>query len=180
MILFQQTKNGDIMLTYLLILVLKIIENAIGTLRMILVTNGSKHAAAGLQLLCSSIWIISTSIVVINIQKDLLKIVFFILGCTAGSYVGSILEEKMAFGECMIMCISSLEIMDQIRECGYNLTSTKGTGIGIKNIIFIMTTRKKKMKLINTLRKLDPEIFIMSGSFLYEKTTLHKTQNNAI
>lgn len=157
------------MLTYFLIFILKVVENAISTIRMIFVSNNRKALAALLQLLCSLIWIVTTSMVVIDIQKDLVKIIFFCLGCTAGSYIGSFIEEKLALGSCMIICISTLDIMDDIRNYGYSLTSTKGTGLDTKNIIFIMTLRRKKRKLISILKELDESAYIMSGSFLHEK-----------
>lgn len=157
------------MITYFLIFILKVIENTVSTLRMIFVSNNRKVLAALLQLLCSLIWIVTTSMVVIDIKNDLIKILFFCLGCTTGSYIGSFVEEKLALGSCMLICISSLDIMDDIRNYGYSLTSTKGTGLDTKNIIFIMTNRRKKRNLVSFLKKLDNNIFIMSGSFLQEK-----------
>ena len=158
------------MFLYFLIFILKVIENAIGTLRMIFVSNGRKYFAALLQLLCSLIWAISTSMVVINILEEPLKVIFFALGCSFGSYLGSILEEKLALGTNMVICITGLDIMDEIRLSGYSLTSTKGTGFGTKNIIFIITPRRKKRKLIQILKKLDSSAFIISGNFGQEKS----------
>lgn len=172
MIIFFKNINGDIVFIYFLIFILKVIENAVSTLRMIFVSNGRKYLSALLQLVCSLIWIITTSMVVINITEDFIKVLFFALGCTVGSYIGSILEEKIALGSSIVICISTLDIMDDIRNYGYSLTSTKGTGLDTKNIIFIMTFRRKKKNLIHILKKLDPDSFIMSGAFLYEKNPL--------
>ena len=62
----------------------------------------------------------------------------------------------------MIICITSLDIMDQIRNKGFALTSTKGTGINeTKNILFITIPRRKKQVLIETLRKLDNDCYII-------------------
>lgn len=158
------------MLTYFLIFILKVIENAISTLRMILVSTNQKYLSTILQLLCSIIWIITTSMVVINLKEDILKVIFFALGCTVGSFLGSVLEEKLAIGNIMIICISSLDIMDNIREYNFKLTSTKGTGLDTKNIIFIMISRKQKKNLINIIKNIDPNSFITSCPFIYEKS----------
>lgn len=158
------------MFTYFLIFILKVIENAISTLRMILVSNNQKYLSTILQLLCSIIWIITTSMVVINLKEDILKVIFFALGCTVGSFLGSVLEEKLAIGNIMIICISSLDIMDNIREYNFKLTSTKGTGLDTKNIIFIMISRKQKKNLINIIKNIDPNSFITSCPFIYEKS----------
>lgn len=153
------------MFTYLLIFFLKLIENALATLRLILVSNGKKLLGSILQFICSLIWVVSTIVVIDNLNKDFLKIFVFALGCLAGSYVGSFLEEKLALGNNMIICITSFDIMDEIRKNGFALTSTKGTGINeTKNILFITISRKKKQNLIDLLRKLDKNCFIIVES----------------
>jgi len=150
------------MLTYLLIFFSKLIENALATLRLILVSSGKKLLGSILQFICSLIWVISTMVVIQDLNSDILKIFIFALGCLAGSYVGSFLEEKIALGNNMIICITSLDIMDQIRSNGFALTSTKGTGINeTKNILFITISRRKKKMLIDLLKKLDSNCFII-------------------
>lgn len=155
------------MTTYLLIFFLKIFENAINTLRLLYTSSNQKFLSSLLQMLCSLLFITTTSMVVIN-SNDFLIIIIFSLGCTIGSYIGSVLEEKIALGNNIIICITEKDIMDNIRNNGYKLTSTKGTGLDIKNIIFIMTSRKKKRKLVKLLKELDENIFIMSGNAVYE------------
>ena len=70
----------------------------------------------------------------------------------------------------MVICITKQNIMNEIRSFGYSLTSTKGNGLDVKNIIFIMTTRRKKGKLIEILKNLDANAFIISGNFGQEKS----------
>ena len=82
-------------MTYILIFLFKVIENTLSTLRIIVISKKRKLLGAILQGTISIIWIISTSMVVINIQKDPLKILSFTLGALIGSYIGSIVEEKL-------------------------------------------------------------------------------------
>ena len=63
-------------LIYIFIFLAKIIENAIATLRLIVVANGKKMLGAILNLVISIIWIISTGLVVVNF-KDPFKIIVF-------------------------------------------------------------------------------------------------------
>ena len=84
------------MFTYLFIFFSKIIENTLSTLRLIVVANGKKKLGAILNGIISFTWIFSTSIVIININKDVFKIFFFCLGAIVGSYLGSVIEEKIA------------------------------------------------------------------------------------
>jgi hypothetical protein len=88
---------------YLLIFISKILENTIATLRLIVVANGKKKLGAVLQGLVSFVWIIVTGIVIIDVNKDIFKIITFVLGSTVGSYLGSIIEEFIALGNNLII-----------------------------------------------------------------------------
>jgi len=80
-------------LIYILILIFKITENTLSTIRIIVIADRKKLLGAILQGTISIIWIISTSLVVIDI-KDPIKILSFTLGAIIGSYLGSTIEEK--------------------------------------------------------------------------------------
>ena len=80
-------------LIYILILLFKITENTLSTIRIIVIADRKKLLGAILQGTVSIIWIISTSLVVIDI-KDPIKIISFTLGAIIGSYLGSTIEEK--------------------------------------------------------------------------------------
>lgn len=85
-------------MTYILIFLAKILENSLSTLRIILVSNGKKVIGAILQGLITLVWLWSAATVIININDDIYKIIFFILGSSIGSFLGSFIEEKIAIG----------------------------------------------------------------------------------
>ena len=78
---------------YILIFAFKITENTLSTIRIIAIAHRKKLLGAILQGTVSIIWIISTSLVVIDI-KNPIKIISFTLGAIIGSYLGSTIEEK--------------------------------------------------------------------------------------
>ena len=88
-------------MTYLIIFISKLIENTFSTLRIILIANNKKLLGAIFTFLISIIWIISVSFIVFDF-KDYLKILIFGSGSAIGSYLGNILEEKLALG-CIIV-----------------------------------------------------------------------------
>ena len=89
-------------MTYLIIFLLKIVENTIATLRLIIVANGKKLLGAVLNFIMSIVWVISTSLVVQNF-KNILNVLFFSLGCFVGSYLGSLIETKIGIGSNMLL-----------------------------------------------------------------------------
>ena len=147
-------------ITYILIFIFKIIENTLSTLRIILVSNGKKILGAILQGAVSIVWVISTSLVVINIQKDPLKIIAFTLGALIGSYIGSIIEEKLALGTNMLTTIidktKTTKIIKNLKKQKYEVIILNGkTKDELKNILLIITKRKKIKNVIKTIKNID-------------------------
>ncbi len=83
------------MLCCIIIFINKVIENMLGTVRIIVIAKNRKIVGAVLNGLISLIWILSASMVLVNIDNNPYKIVAFCLGAVIGSYLGSIVEENM-------------------------------------------------------------------------------------
>ena len=153
------------LIIYLIILLLKILENAIATLRSIILNTGKKALGAFLNLVISLIWIFSTSIVLIDIQKDLFKIVAFAIGSYIGSYVGCLVEEKLAIGTNLIICITSKEketLINKLEELNYDVIVIEAKdNQDDKNVLFIMTPRKSRRRVINTIKRIDKKSSII-------------------
>lgn len=148
-------------MNYILIFVLKVMENALSTLRLILVSNGRKLLGSILLLMVSVVWIISSSIAIINISIQM--IIIFALGSLIGSYIGSLLEEKLALGNNLIICISEKNICLDLRKNGYIVTMITGKGLNNeKEVLLIAIKRKKNNELIRYISSLDSKAIIIS------------------
>ena len=158
---------------YLAIFICKIVENAVGTLRLIVVANGKKKLGALLQGIVALVWIFGTGIVIVDINKDIFKIVIFVIGSIAGSYLGSIIEEKIALGSNMLICITKEKFENIIKT---KLNNYKITTICEKDnnhsVLLIVLKRKEINKISKILKKTDKDIVIIS-----EKA---KTINNIV
>lgn len=80
-------------MTYIIIFLFKFIENTLSTIRIIILSKGKKLLGAFLQGIVTLVWAISISMTIMDIN-DYKKILFFCLGASTGSYVGSYIEEK--------------------------------------------------------------------------------------
>ncbi|MCI9433667.1 MAG: DUF2179 domain-containing protein [Bacilli bacterium] len=151
-------------LTYLAIFIAKIIENALSTLRLIVVAKGKKLFGAILQFVIAFVWVITTGIVVVNVKDDPLKVVFFAFGSLIGSYLGSLIEEKIALGSDLIKVIIDKNNYQRINKelsKKYLVTST----IGEKQnkhvyILFIIAKKKERNNIISLIQKLDEKAII--------------------
>lgn len=156
-------------LLYLFIFSSKTIENALGTLRVIVVANGKKTLSAVLQAVISVMWITAAGAVVINVTKDPLKIVFFALGSGFGSYLGSFIEQKMALGSNMITSIVDQNfgsiIANKLRDQGYAVTVLSGEGKDkLRSILMIMVPRKDRFEVVDIIKTIDENSMVVSGN----------------
>ena len=152
---------------YFLIFISKTIEVALGTIRLIMVANGKKLLGALLQGIIAVVWILVTSIVVININKDPFKIVAFALGCSFGSYVGSFIEEKIALGNNLLIAIVNknleVDISNNIRKKNFAVTIIDGHGKEKRSsILIILVARKKRQQITNIIKKYDESAMIVA------------------
>lgn len=153
---------------YIFIFIIKIIENTLGTLRVIVVSNGKKWMGAILNGIISIIWIVGTGMVLINVNKDPLKVVFFCLGSVFGSYLGSYMEETLALGNNVLISIVNYNLGEliarELRKEKYAVTCLVGNGKdSLKTILMIMTSRKKTQECVNLISCIDPKAMIISG-----------------
>lgn len=145
---------------YFLIFISKVIENGLSTLRLIVVANGKKILGAFLQFIISLVWVLVTGVVVTNLTSDPLKIIFFALGSLVGSYIGSIIEEKIALGDILINCITdNKNLNNHIKSIGYNTTSIVSDN---KIILLFIIPRKKKKEVLSIIKEIDKSCLIFS------------------
>lgn len=150
---------------YSMIFFSKVLENAFSTLRLIVVSNGKKWLGAILQFVVALIWIFVTSVVVTDLKKDLLKVFFFALGSFVGSYVGSIIEERLALGNNMIMAIvdpkNAFSIVQALKKEHYGVTILEGSGVEHdKIILMVLAPRKERQEISDIIKKYEPGAFI--------------------
>lgn len=152
-----------IYLIYFFIFIFKIIEDALATLRLIVVSNGKKGLGAILQFIITLIWIVLTGTVLMGLQKDLFKVLAFALGSLFGSYFGSFLEEKIALG--MNLVLVELENKNAIKLKNV-LEQKKFSLVTIFNdkssVLFIICKRRQMRIIITAIRSIDKKAIIIS------------------
>ena len=151
------------MLIYFLIFISKIIENALATLRLIVVANGKKILGAILQGIVALVWIFVTGIVIIDVDKDPIRIIIFCVGSIVGSYLGSLLEQKIGMGTNMLLCVVKEKYENDIKE---NLKDYQIITLCEKDknysILFIVMRRKEIKEISNIIKNIDNNVILIS------------------
>lgn len=154
------------MILYGLIFLSKVVENTLSTLRLIMVANGKKLLGAILNFIIALVWIFVTGAVIVDITKDPYKVLFFAIGSFVGSYIGSIIEEKVALGNNMLFTVINKNVAKKVTEIlrknGAIVTILTGEKNDNKIILMIVIKRKKRRDVVKLIRKLDCNSIIIS------------------
>ncbi len=151
-------------MVYFLIFVFKIIEDALATLRLIVVSNGKKVFGAVLQFVVTLIWLVLTGTVLLGIREDIFKAIAFSFGALAGSYLGSYLEEKIALGTNLFKVEVKNDIVNdlekKLNDSNFDFTMIKNGKN--KTILEIRGARKRKKTLADIIFSFDKKAVIIS------------------
>ena len=143
---------------YLTIFVSKLLENIFSTLRIIFIANNKKIIGAVLTFIISIIWILSVSFIIVDFD-DYLKIICFALGSAFGSFLGNIIEEKIALG-CIVINFktnkSDLAFFNSVFQ-NYEKTIIK---LNNEYKFEIILKRKKQNKIIKIIKNRNNKIKI--------------------
>ncbi|MBF0384725.1 MAG: DUF2179 domain-containing protein [Candidatus Omnitrophica bacterium] len=146
----------------LLIFLVRIIDMSMDTIRILLLSKGKKMLAPILGFFQVLIWLLAIRQVFLNISNVACYIAYA-GGFAMGTYVGIILEEKLAIGFQVIRIITKKDetgLINILRNKGYGVTSIVGEGAtGKVNIIFTIVKRSETPQVLKTINEHNPNVF---------------------
>lgn len=135
---------------YIAIIIGKIIEVSMATVRIVLITKGERKIGAFIGFFEVSLWLMLVSSVLTNIMSDPLKVFAYAFGFALGNYTGSIVEEKIGIGLAEVQAIVKMEhgaaLAKALRDEGYAVTVMTGEGKNHPRNILLMFVPRKKIK----------------------------------
>ncbi len=150
---------------YTLILLGKIIEVSLSTLRIVLISKGERKIAAILAFFEISLWLTIVSKVLSNLSNDPLSAVVYAIGFVVGNYLGVKLEDFIGLGTAQFQIIVSKEdseiITDLIFSEGFAYTMVEAKGrFKERAIIYSLLPRKAGKKLSEDIKSLDIDALV--------------------
>lgn len=135
---------------YLIIFAGKIIEVTLGTLRIVLINRGERAIGACIALIEISLWLLIAGNVLSDYQSDPLKMLTYALAYALGNYMGSWLEERLAFGLCSVQTVvmdreTSDAICGALRQNGFAVTELSVQGRDNDTHFMLLTTLRRKL-----------------------------------
>lgn len=146
----------------LLIFLARVADVSIGTIRVILVMQGKKGLAPLLGFFESIIWLLAIGQIFQHIENPI-SYISYATGYAFGTYVGIILEEKMAIGRVVVRVITALpanDLIEYLEKKSHRYSNIDATGNdGKVNIIFTVVKRNTLKELIPKIKEYNPKAF---------------------
>lgn len=157
--------NPDIFLYVILPILIfcaRIIDVSIATLRIIFVMSGRKYLAPILGFFESLIWLVAISQIFQNIDNAV-SYIAFAAGFATGTYVGMMIEEKLALGSVVVRVITSRDataLVEHFRSRQFYYTNIPAEGReGKVNILFMVIKRDQLQEVLNIIIQFNPRAF---------------------
>jgi uncharacterized protein YebE (UPF0316 family) len=146
----------------LFIIVARILDVSIGTIRIIFVSKGYRFVAPILGFFEVLIWIMAAGQVMNNLNNFYYYIAWG-LGFAAGNWIGMYIESKLSLGDVILRIITNTnadEMIEFLREKGYILTSFNGEGgSGEVKLIFMVILRQNLKEVVEIIKSFNSNAF---------------------
>ncbi|MGI9572142.1 MAG: DUF2179 domain-containing protein [Candidatus Actinomarinaceae bacterium] len=159
----------DIFIAATSIFLLRLLDQTLGTLRMLYVNKGKPGFGALLGFVESAIWVLAISQVISDLNDPFL-IIGYALGFASGTIVGSYIESTIAIGDIVIRIFlpdvdDSKTIAKKLREESFGVTIINGEGMeGQVSIVWCVAPRKKAKQVLNIVDAINPDAYITTES----------------
>lgn len=143
-----------------MIFLARIMDVSISTLRMMFMINERRGVATLLGFIEVLIWLVAVGQALQHLS-NVFSYLAFAGGFATGTYVGMIIEKKLAVGLIMLRVVTvkadSHELIEYLRGLNYTVTSVDAEGNeGHVNVIFLAAPRKKLPELVNAVKRFNP------------------------
>lgn len=142
---------------------LRVINYAVGTVRLVFITRSRRIFAAALAFVEALIFAVVMASVVADL-RNVLNLMAYCFGAAVGSYVGMVIEARLVTSYSTVQIITKqygAQIAALLRDKGYGVTETTGRGRdGEVNILRTSINNRQVSDVLGAVAQVDPQAFI--------------------
>jgi uncharacterized protein YebE (UPF0316 family) len=154
---------SEAILVALGIFALRVVNNAIGTIRLVVLTRDRRGLAALFGFLESLTFAVSLGVVVNNLT-DVINMIAYCGGFSVGGYIGQIIEARFISSFVTVNVITSekgRDIAAALRDKGYGVTEILGEGgAGVVTVLRSVVARQQVGKVLKAVNDVDIQSFV--------------------
>ncbi len=163
-----------------LIFLARIMDVTLSTLRIVFVSKGMKHLSPIIGFFEVLIWLLAIGQIMRNMD-NFVNYVAYAGGFAAGTYIGLLVENKLAVGNVIVRIITKKnpsKLVNYLRSEGYGVTVVNAMGgKGSSKIVLTVVKRKDLKNAAKIIRKFNPNAFysvediryVNKGKFPYRR-----------
>lgn len=148
----------------LVVFLLRVTDVSMATLRMLLTMRNRRFLAPLIGFFEVLIWVVAIGIVVQHLRSPL-HVVGYAGGFATGSFVGLLLEERLALGLATIRTVvrsRGAELSAELREAGFGVTEMPGQGReGPVEVLYSVLPRRQVPPALELIDRAAPESFVV-------------------
>jgi len=146
----------------LIIFCARILDVSIDTIRIMLFSRGRRYLVALLGFVQVLIWLTVFRQIILHLSNWICYVAYA-GGFATGTFIGMLIEEKLAIGYQVLRVITrkdAKELIGHLKERNYGVTALDGEGAtGKVNIIFTIVKRVELETVIEIVKKFNPNAF---------------------
>ena len=149
--------NTTVFITFWLIVLARITDVTLDTIRTVAIVQGRRTFAAFLGFCQAIVYICAIAKVLLNMDHPVYALAYG-LGFACGTYLGITIEQRLAFGHQVVTLVTAkgVELAKALRAAGYRFAEVKGhVRDGDLTILYVETPRRLTPKLISDARAVD-------------------------
>jgi uncharacterized protein YebE (UPF0316 family) len=147
----------------LLILALRLVDVSLGTLRIILLSRRQRLLPALIGFVEVFTWLVAVTVVFSNLS-DVPRMLAYAAGFALGTYLGTLLESRLAIGNTMMRVVSpvgSPQAYDDLRRAGFAVTVVNADGRdGEVRLAFTIIPRRRRKEALSIVQGRNPTAFV--------------------
>ena len=148
----------------LVVFLLRVTDVSMATLRMLLIMRGRRFLAPMIGFFEILIWVTAIGIVVQHLQSPL-HVIGYAAGFASGSFLGLLLEERLALGLATVRAVvrsGGPELSAELRAAGFGVTEMVGRGKeGAVEVLYSVLPRRRVPDALKLIDAGAPDSFVV-------------------
>ncbi len=159
---FYQTGWFQWVVLPILIILARICDVTLGTMRIVFLSRGRRSIAPILGFMEVLIWLLAISQIMRNLSNPITYLAYA-TGFASGNYIGLWLEEKLAIGMVAVRVFLKKDselLVQKLQDAGFGVTRLSGMGTqGAVDIIYTLIQRRSLSQVIDLIHLVNPKTF---------------------
>jgi uncharacterized protein YebE (UPF0316 family) len=151
----------EVLVTCLLIVLARVADVSLGTVRTVAVVNGRRGVAVAIGFFEVLIWVIVVRAVIQNLDNPIYA-VSYAAGFALGTFIGITIEGRVGTGNQVLRVFTRIgeRMAAELRDSGFVVTVFEGSGReGPISLLFLETGRRGVRQALDVITTLDPDCF---------------------